>query len=79
MIGRILRLVFDSVAGQVIVLLVLSIVAMHGVLTAYFVLSNPRSVFSASPAETVGEIAAEAAKGAFKPVRESISSLRKAA
>ena len=50
MIGRILRLVFDSVAGQVIVLLVLSIVAMHGVLTAYFFLSNPRSVFTASPA-----------------------------
>ncbi len=60
MIGRILRLVFDSVAGQVIVLLVLSIVAMHGVLTAYFFLSNPRSVFSASPAETVGEIGAAA-------------------
>ncbi len=40
-----------------------------------------RSQFQTSVknARTVGEIAAEAAKGAFKPVRESISSLRKAA
>ncbi|MCM5559140.1 ATP-binding protein [Pleomorphomonas sp. JP5] len=60
MIGRVLRLVFDSVAGQVIVLLVLSIAAIHGGLTAYFFLSNPRSVFSASPAETAGEIGAAA-------------------
>lgn len=60
MIGRALRLVFDSVAGQVIVLLVLSIAAMHGVLTAYFFLSGPRGAFSASPAETTGEIGAAA-------------------
>lgn len=40
-----------------------------------------RSQFQTSVknARTVGEIAAEAAKGAFKPVRESIASLRKAA
>ena len=40
-----------------------------------------RSQFQTSVknARTVGEIAAEAAKGALKPVRESISSLRKAA
>ena len=40
-----------------------------------------RSQFQTSVknARTVGEIAAEAAKGAFKPVRESISILRKAA
>lgn len=56
MIGRILRLVFGSVAGQVIVLLVLSIAAMHGVLTAYFFLSGPRAVFSVSPGEITGEI-----------------------
>ena len=56
MIGRILRLVFDSVAGQVIVLLVLSIIAMHGVLTAYFFLSSPRGIFAASPGEIAGEI-----------------------
>ncbi len=60
MIGRFLRLVFDSVAGQVIVLLVLSIAAMHGGLTAYFFLSNPRTVFSASPGETAGEIGSAA-------------------
>jgi len=60
MIGRILRLVFDSVAGQVIVLLVLSIAAMHGVLTAYFFLSNPRTIFAASPGETASEIGAAA-------------------
>ncbi|WP_370675369.1 ATP-binding protein [Pleomorphomonas sp. PLEO] len=60
MIGRVLRLVFDSVAGQVIVLLVLSIAAMHGVLTAYFFLSNPRSTFAASPGEITGEIGAAA-------------------
>ena len=56
MIGRVLRLVFDSVAGQVIVLLVLSIAAMHAMLTSYFFLANPRSPFAPSPAETVGEI-----------------------
>lgn len=60
MIGKALRLVFDSVAGQVIVLLVLSIVAMQGGLTAYFFLSNPRSVFSTSPGEKAGEIGAAA-------------------
>ncbi|PIO99628.1 ATP-binding protein [Pleomorphomonas carboxyditropha] len=60
MIGRILRLVFDSVAGQVIVLLVLSIAAMHGVLTAYFFLSNPSTMFAATPGETAGEIGAAA-------------------
>ncbi len=60
MIRRILRLVFDSVAGQVIVLLVVSIAAMHGVLTAYFFLSNPRGAFAVSPAETAGEIGATA-------------------
>lgn len=60
MIGRILRLVFDSVAGQVIVLLVLSIVAMHGVFTAYFFLSGPRTIFAASPGEIAGEIGAAA-------------------
>jgi signal transduction histidine kinase len=60
MIGRVLRLVFDSVAGQVIVLLVLSIAAMHGVLTAYFFLSNPRNTFAASPGEIAGEIGAAA-------------------
>ncbi len=40
-----------------------------------------RSQFQTSVknARTVGEIAAEAAKGAFKPVRDGISSLRKAA
>lgn len=56
MIGKTLRLVFGSVAGQVIVLLILSITALHGLLTAYFFLSNPRSVFSASPGEITGEI-----------------------
>ncbi len=56
MIGKTLRLIFGSVAGQVIVLLVLSIAAMHGLLTAYFFLANPRSVFSASPGEITGEI-----------------------
>lgn len=60
MIGRLLRLVFDSVAGQVIVLLVVSIAAMHGALTAYFFLSNPRDGFSASPAELAGELGAAA-------------------
>lgn len=60
MIGRVLRLVFDSVAGQVIVLLVLSIAAMHGGLTAYFFLSDPRTTFAASPGETAGEIGAAA-------------------
>ncbi len=60
MIGRILRLVFDSVAGQMIVLLVLSIATMHGLLTAYFFLSNPRNLFVASPGETTGEIGAAA-------------------
>lgn len=58
MIGRILRLIFGSVAGQVIVLLVLSIATMHGLLTAYFFLSNPRNLFVASPGETTGEIGA---------------------
>ncbi|WP_051228493.1 ATP-binding protein [Pleomorphomonas oryzae] len=60
MIGRILRLVFGSVAGQVIVLLVLSIASMHGLLTAYFFLSNPRTIFAASPGEITGEIGATA-------------------
>lgn len=57
MIGRALRLVFDSVAGQVIVLLVLSIAAMHTALTSYFFLTSPRTFEAASPAETVGELA----------------------
>lgn len=60
MIGRVLRLVFGSVAGQVIVLLVLSIASMHGLLTAYFFLSNPHTIFAASPGETTGEIGAAA-------------------
>lgn len=60
MIGRALRLVFDSVAGQVIVLLVLSIASMHVALTTYFFLSNPRLPAFTSPAETVGEIATAA-------------------
>lgn len=60
MIGRFLRLIFGSVAGQVIVLLVLSIATMHGLLTAYFFLSSPRTVLSTSPGETTGEVGAAA-------------------
>lgn len=60
MIGKTLRLIFGSVAGQVIVLLVLSIAAMHGALTAYFFLTNPRTIFSASPGEITGAISSVA-------------------
>lgn len=61
MIGRILRLIFDTVAGQVIVLVILSIVAMHAVLTGYFFLEASRNNFRpVSPAENVGRLASYA-------------------
>lgn len=59
MIGRALRLVLDTVAGQVIMLLVLSIVAMHAALTSYFLWqAGHEDLPPLSPAEVTGRVGA---------------------